>query len=120
MANPNWTPGIESPNKAGRPKTLDKDKKTNREIKAETLLHLVRKFRPHLSKAINVAVAILDNKDAAETSKLRASALIIQTYRDLVKDIYSEDAEEGTEIQEQNTMPSFSLHVLPSPDGKKD
>lgn len=109
--NPFWEKG-KSANPAGRPRVINPEKKTNKEIKAETLLHLVRKFRPHLTKAINAAVEILDNKESAESSKLRASALIIQTYRELVKDVYSIDEDEGEEIQESNKMPSFSLHVL--------
>lgn len=111
MANPAWQKGMTSPNEAGRPRVLNKDKKTNKEIKAETLLHLVRKFRPHLTKAINAAVEILDNKESAESSKLRASALIIQTYRELVKDVYSIDEDEGEEIQ-PNNAPVFSLRMI--------
>lgn len=118
--NPNWEKG-QSANPNGRPRTIDKDKKTNREIRGETLLHLVRKFRPHLTKAINAAVNILDDKDASESGKLRASALIITTYRELVKDVYDlkYDDEEGTEIQEQNKMPTFSLRMIGGED-KKD
>lgn len=113
MANPAWQKGMESPNSQGRPRVLDKDKKTNREIRSDTLLHLVRKFRPHLTKAINAAVNILDDKEASESGKLRASALIITTYRELVKDVYDlkYDDEEGEEIQ-QNNAAVLSLTVV--------
>lgn len=119
--NPAWGKGV-SGNPEGRPRVLDKDKKTNREIRGETLLHLVRKFRPHLTRAINAAVEILDNRESSETGRLKASALIITTYRDLVKDVYDlrYDDEEGTEIQEQNKMPTFSLHMIGGEDTKKD
>jgi hypothetical protein len=108
--NPAWTKGT-SGNKNGRPKGLSKDKRTNREIKTSELLSLTRKLKPHLSKAIMSAVEILDNNQSAESSKLRASALIIQTYRELIKDVYSDDDSEGEEVQQQNKS-AFSLHVL--------
>lgn len=110
--NPNWQQG-QSANPAGRPKTIDRDKKTNREIRSETLLNMVRRFRPHLTRAINAAVEILENKEASESGKLRASALIIQTYRELVKDVYDlkYDDEEGEEIQQSNA-PVFSLRMI--------
>lgn|SRR5574343_749471 len=113
MANPAWKKGMESPNSQGRPKEISKDKKTNREIRSDALLHLVRKFRPHLTRAINAAVEILENKDASESGKLRASALIITTYRELVKDVYDlkYDDEEGEEIQ-QNNAAVLSLTVV--------
>lgn len=119
--NPGWQPGV-SGNTAGRPKTIDRDKKTNREIRSDTLLHLVRKFRPHLTRAINAAVEILENKDASESGKLRASALIITTYRELVKDVYDlkYDDEEGEEIQESNKMPAFSLRMIPGKSSEED
>lgn len=113
MANPQWQKGMESPNPAGRGKTLDRDKKTNRSLRQEEFLSLVRKFKPHLSKAIRAATNILDDDSASEAGKLRASALILQTYKDLVKDLYDfrYDEEEAEEIQ-QNNSPVFSLTVL--------
>ncbi len=111
--NPEWRQG-QSGNPSGRPrKTLDKEKKTNREIRSEELLSLTRKFRPHLSKAIKAAIDILDNKQATESGKLRASALIIQTYRELIKDTYDYkyDNEEADEIQ-QSAAPVFSLTMI--------
>jgi len=111
--NPGWTPGV-SGCPTGRPrKTLDKEKKTNREIRSEELLSLTRKFKPHLAKAIKAAIDILDNKQATESGKLRASALIIQTYRELIKDTYDYkyDNEEADEVQ-QSAAPVFSLRML--------
>lgn len=113
MANPNWTPGIESPNKAGRPKVLDKDKKTNRTQRQEEFMSLVRKFKPHIAKAVKAAVSILESETASESGKLRASALILQTYQDLVKSLYDYryDEEEAEEIQQSNA-PVFSLKII--------
>lgn len=115
--NPNWGKG-QSGNPEGRPKILDKDKKTNKELRSDEFMSLVRKFKPHLSKAVKAAVDILENKEASESGKLRASALIIQTYKDLVKELYDfrYDEDEGEEIQEQNKMATFSLRMI----GKED
>lgn len=112
--SPNFYKGMPPLNPAGRPKkVLEKEKRTNRELRSEQLLQLVRKFKPHLTKAIQAAVSILDNEKANEQNKLRASALIISTYKDLVKDLYDYryDNEEGDEIQEKNA-PVFSLKMI--------
>ena len=109
-------------NRQGRPKKDDtEEKKTNRELRGEQMLFLVRKFRPHLSKAVAAAVSILDNKDASESGKLKASALIISTYKDLIKDLYDYryDDEEGEELQDvkKESGVVFSLRMI---DGKDD
>lgn len=114
--NPFWHKGI-SGNVAGRPKVLNKDKKTNKEIRSAELLALTRKLKPHVSKAIMAAVNILENKEAMDSSKLKASALIIATYRELIKDTFHKDydLDEGEEIQ-QNNAPIFSLKVISKED----
>lgn len=110
--NPFWNKGV-SGNVAGRPKVLNKDKKTNKEIRSAELLALTRKLKPHVSKAIMAAVNILENKEAVDSSKLKASALILATYKELIKDTFHKDydLDEGEEIQ-QNNAPVFSLRVL--------
>lgn len=110
--NPGWQPGV-SGNTAGRPKTIDRDKKTNRTLRQEEYLSLVRKFKPHLAKAIRAATNILDDPDASEAGKLRSSALILQTYKDLIRELYltAYDDEEAEEIQENN-KPVFSLRII--------
>ena len=97
----------------GRPKVLDADKPTNRVLRERSLLEMVRKFRPLQSKAIAAAVHILDNKDASENGKLRSAALIIQTYKDLIKEVYDQkyDDSEGVPMQEDN-KPVFSLKIV--------
>jgi len=106
-----------SGNPAGRSRVLDADKPTNKSNRQRELMSLVRKLKPIQTKAIQAAVNILDNKDASENGKLRSAALIIQTYKELVKDLYDYryDSEESEEIQQEN-KPIFSLHMLPQKD----
>lgn len=106
--------GMPSLNPAGRPKkVLEKEKRTNREIRQSSLLEVARKLKPHISKSVMAAVAILDNKEASEANKLKAAAFMVTTYRDLLKDIYdlkySED--EGEEVQEKGGA-VLSLRVI--------
>lgn len=112
--NPHWHQGMKSANEAGRPKVLDKDKKSNKILRGEELLNLVRKLKPHLSRAVMTAAKILDDENSSESGKLRAAALIIATYKDLVKDVYDYryDDDEGTAIQETDNRPVFSLKVI--------
>ena len=104
-----------SGNPSGRPLVVDKDKPTNRSNRQRELMSLVRKLKPIQTKAIQAAVNILDDKTASENGKLRSAALIIQTYKDLVKDLYDYryDDDEAEEIMVDN-KPAFSLHMLPS------
>jgi len=113
LANPEWQKNMSSPNPAGRPKVLDKDKKTNRELRNESLLHLCRKLKPHISKAVMAAAGLLSDEKASESGKLRAAALLITTYQGLLKDVYDLKYadEEGEEIQ-QNNAPVYSLRVI--------
>lgn len=93
---------------------------TNRELRQRELLSLVRKLKPTVAIAVNEAAKILGNKEAADANKLRASALILMHYRDLVKDIYDgADDDTGDEIQ-QNNAPVFSLKVLRNPEDITD
>lgn len=102
-----------SGNAAGRPPKDPAKIKTNRERREDTLLELVRKFRPLQTKAIQAVVGILDNKEASDQNKIKAASIVIMTYKDLVKDLYNKDydSEEAEAIQENNT-PAYSLHVL--------
>lgn len=106
-----------SGNPHGRKKLIDAEKPTNRSNRQKELMSLVRKLKPIQTKAIQAAVNILDDKLASENGKLRSAALIIQTYKDLVKDLYDYryDDEESEEIQQDN-KPIFSLHMLPQKD----
>lgn len=103
-----------SGNPRGRPVTKDAEKPTNRILRNKSLLEMVRKFKPIQAKAIAAAVKILDDKDASESGKLRSAALLIQTYKELVKDLYDYryDDEEAEEIQKTDNKPVFSLKII--------
>ena len=110
-----FKPGI-SGNPLGRiPK---KEKETPRQIRNKELLLLLRKLKPLQSKAVATAGQILMSEDATESGKLRASALIIQTYKDLVKEVYSDTKEpedtDPDEIEDSKPAPLFSLKMLDS------
>lgn len=112
--NPALYKGMAPLNPNGRPKrVLEKEKRTNRAARADEFLMLVRKFRPHLTKAVQAAVGILDNKEANDQNKLRASALIISTYKDLISSLYDKayDEDEAQDIQEKNAT-VFSLKMI--------
>lgn len=102
-----------SGNPSGRPLVVDKDKLTNRMLRERAFLEMVRRFRPLQGKAIAAAVSILDNKESSENGKLRSAALIIQTYKELIKETYDYkyDESEGTPMQEDN-KPVFSLKII--------
>jgi len=114
----NFKGGAEAINTLGRPPKLRHlEKKTNRQIREQELLSLTRKLKPHVTKAIQAAVKIIDNPEANDANKLKASALLIQTYRQLLLDVFDKayDSDEGTEVNEN--APIFSLRVL---DEKKE
>lgn len=119
VGNPAWKPGF-SPNPGGKSKRGPLDKPlTNREVRSAELLSLVRKFKPLQSKAIQAAVKVIDSDEAADQNKLKASALLIQTYRQLLLDTFDfryDDAE--TEEVNQN-QPSFSLKLINSDEEQK-
>ena len=101
-------------NRNGRPLVVDAEKPTNKSLRNKAFLQLLRKFAPHLTGAVNTAVGIMGNKDASEAGKLKASALIIGTYRDLLKEAYNQqyDEDDATPIMEDNNKPVFSLRML--------
>lgn len=103
----------QSGNPNGRPKKDPFEKKTNRQIREEELLSLCRKFKPLQTKAIQAAVKILDDSEASDQNKLKASALIIATYKQLLESTfdYRYDDEAAEEVQQQNA-PVFSLKVV--------
>jgi len=114
-----WRGPAGSINRSGRPKKSDqndKPSKTNRELRQEELLNLVRKFKPLQTKAIQAAVKVIDNAQSNDSSKLRAAALLIETHRALLKDLYDyryddESAEEVTQ-DPPALAPVFSLRML--------
>lgn len=112
--NPLWKPGV-SGNLQGRPKIAKPTARTNREIRSDELMKLLRKFAPHQTKAVQTALGVMERDSAKDVDRLKASALILQTYRQLLLDVFDKDydLEDNNEIQEDN-RPVFSLKILGS------
>lgn len=113
-----FVPG-KSGNPNGRP---SKDKiaareasdKTNRELRERALLELARKFKPSVAPAMKTILQIMGDDKASEAGKLKAAALVIQTYNSLVKDLYDYryDEEKAEEVQDTEKAPVFSLKMV--------
>lgn len=100
-------------NANGRPDRLPDRPLTNRELREKEMMLLLRKIKPHVSDAIMQAAKIMKSDISADTNKLKAATLLLQQYRELVKERYSEayDMDVSEEIQQQNS-PVFSLRLL--------
>lgn len=104
-----------SPNSTGRPRKDRLDIKSNKELRTEELEGILNKLKPGMGKAIKCANEIIESKESSEAGKLRASALVIQTYKELIKELYSEkyDLESGNELDgEEDNKPVFSLTMI--------
>ncbi len=115
-----WKGPPGSRNTNGRPKMLTLPKRTNREIRQDELLNLLRKFKPLMTKSVQTAYKIMEDSEASDQNKLKASALLIQTYRQLLLDTfdYRYDEEKADEVQEQN-VPVFSLKMINTEDAEE-
>jgi hypothetical protein len=120
-----WRGPAGSINTKGRPKKDEDEKVTRRGVKDKELLALMRKFRPHVSSAVMTAVGIMQDESSADQNRLKASALIIKTYNDLILQAYEGEDEEGEVVQEVQPqvpvekVPVFSLRMLPVQEDKK-
>jgi len=84
---------------------------SRRSLKERELISLLRKIKPHMSDSIMTAARIMKNDESNDANKLKASALLISVYKELLKDAYDGDEEaEGTEIQ--SNTPIFSLKIV--------
>lgn len=76
---------------------------TNRAIKKKELLHLLRKIKPHIADSIVTAAEIMKDTKVSELQRLKAITIILDNYKDLVKEAYidedAEDAESTTSSQ---------------------
>lgn len=101
-----------SGNEKGRPPKDPTKIKTNREQRTDELMALIRKLKPLQTKAIQAAVKVIDKTDASDQNILKASALLLSTYRGLLNEVYDYryDSEEAEAIQENTS--SFSLKML--------
>ena len=102
-------------NNLGRPK--DARKPTKREMKDRELSMLVRKLKPHLAESVNVVSGMLRGDKVSDTNKLKASALIMTEYQKIIKEIYSNDAQEVEDIveeveEERDAAPVLSLKIV--------
>ncbi len=108
-----WRGPEGSINKNGRPKGTSVFKnKTNREIREIELVSLLRKLKPFQTKAIQAAVKIIDNEEAADTNKLKASALILSHYRQLLLDTFRTEYDDKEQDKEVQSTPVFSLTMI--------
>jgi hypothetical protein len=101
-------------NRMGRIKR--EDKPTNRELKDRYLVELLRKLRPLQAMSISTASKIMGNDVATDQNKLKAAAMILTLYKDLVKDAYGRDEEteeDSVEPIQETNRPAFSLVMLP-------
>jgi len=98
-------------NRSGRIKGASE--MSRRALKDRELISLLRKIKPHMAESIMTAAKIMKSDVAADANKLKASALLISVYKELLKDAYDGDEEaEGTEIQ--SNAPIFSLKIVGS------
>lgn len=88
---------------------------TNRQIREREFLSLARKLKPLTAPAIAKAFEIMKHKDASHMNQLKAIAIILTEYKDVVREVYAKayDAEEGGEgINPANKAPVFSLTIV--------
>lgn len=113
-----FKPG-QSGNPNGRPKRLEGDKPTNRELKERELLMLLRKIKPLVSESIMTAAKIMRNDEASHQNQLKAAVVLLDNYRKLALDLYDgEDADaEGTAVQDN--APVFSLRMVGNEEDNK-
>lgn len=88
--------------------------KSNRELREKALLELARKFKPSVAPAMKTIMQIMGDANASEGGKLKASALIIQTYKTLITDLYDYryDEEKAEDVQDADKAPVFSLKMV--------
>lgn len=86
---------------------------TNKEIREKEFLLLLRKLKPHISSAIGTAVKIMQNENSSEGNRLKAAALLLANYKEIMKDAYDPvyDQQEAEEIN-QESVPTFSLRMI--------
>lgn len=104
-------------NTKGRPLVEEETEKklTNRQKRERELMVLARKFKPLQAVAIATSAKIMQNDQASDQNRLKASALIISVYQELLKDVYSKEYDESTDVQEiqpANKGAIFSLTMV--------
>lgn len=102
-----WKGGPVNPNKKGQSRRA--------QVQSE-LSSLVRKFRPLQADAIKQAMRVLNSPETADANTLRASALILQTYQSLLKDLNNLGEDETETVEQLIEAPKFQLHMLKQED----
>lgn len=94
---------------------------TNKQVRDREFISLIRKLKPLLAPSVATVLKIGQSEDATDQNKLKASALILQLYKDLIKDVYSQeyDDQEGQEIQPTTNAPVFSLTMISNNENKE-
>ena len=105
-----WTGGSVNPEKKG---------KTRREQHQTELMSLIRRFRPLQTDAIKHAMRVMTGDNTADQNVLRASALILQTYQGLLKDLANSGLDDNETVEEIQQAPRFSLHMIKTEDTKE-
>ena len=87
---------------------------TNKQVRDREFISLIRKLKPHLTSSVKTVMEIIESEDSTDQNKLKAAALVIQMYKELVKDVYDQqyDEQEGVEIQPTTKAPVFSLTMI--------
>lgn len=112
-------------NRSGR--IAKEHKPTAKELKQKEFMTLLRKLKPLMGKSINSAYKVIENDDSTDASKLKAAALLLGLYKDLVKEVYDQSIKvedlvdsDVSEIEDSKNAPVFSLTVLKSDEDKDE
>lgn len=97
---------------------ISREKPLNRELKERYLVELLRKLRPLQAQSITKVARIMNDDKATDQNTLKAAAMLITLYKDLVKDAYGRDEETEDEesvepLQEECKPKLFSLTMVP-------
>ena len=101
-------------NRSGRISKKDSNKISRRQQKLLELESLLRKLKPHVSKAIVTAAEIMGNSNTTETSKLKACTIILDAYKSVAVELGKDNTDDDELVDASNTeaAPVFSL-VMP-------
>ncbi len=93
------------------------DKPSAKKIKEKELVGLLRRLKPNLALAIATVVSTMKNEDATEAGKLKAAALMLTYYKQLIESTYDIDIVPDTDGQGADDVdaakaPVFSMKVI--------
>lgn len=93
------------------------EKPSAKKIKEKELVGLLRRLKPNLALAIATVVNTMKNEDATEAGKLKAAALMLTYYKQLIESTYDIDIVPDTDGQGADDVdaakaPVFSMRVI--------